>query len=127
MLDVPALPATARGRNRRSAVLRGPGAQPVEIFAPDRYSTDLLLEFAAPVFFAELAPGCVWVVRLEPPEGAEWVLELLSLVQRWLESARLPWVNVLYGGRSYLIRDTNAARQVPSRPQRIASSAAATD
>jgi hypothetical protein len=55
------------------------------------------------------------------------VLELLSLVQRWLESARLPWVNVLYGGRSYLIRDTNAARQVPSRPQRIASSAAATD
>ncbi len=28
------------------------------------------------------------------------MLELLSLVQRWLESARLPWANMLYDGGS---------------------------
>jgi len=32
------------------------------------------------------------------------VIEFLALVQRWLESAPLPGANVLYGGRSYLIR-----------------------
>ena len=32
------------------------------------------------------------------------MLELLSLVERWLESAELPCANVLYGGRSYMIR-----------------------
>ncbi|MGD0713897.1 MAG: hypothetical protein ABSB24_06885 [Gaiellaceae bacterium] len=39
------------------------------------------------------------------------MLELLSLVERWLESARLPWANVLYDGRSYLIRASTEVAQ----------------
>ena len=37
------------------------------------------------------------------------MLELLSLVERWLESAELPCANVLYGGRSYMIRTSDPA------------------
>jgi hypothetical protein len=55
---------------------------------PDRHSTELLLLYAAPLFSAEISPGFVWIVKL----------------QRWLEIARLPWANVLYDGRRYLIR-----------------------
>ena len=68
--------------------------------------TSLLLEYAAPLFPAEIVSGSAWVVRLQPPTGGGWVLELLSLVERWLESARLPCAKVLYGGRSYLIRNS---------------------
>ncbi|MDX6454528.1 MAG: hypothetical protein QOD48_635, partial [Gaiellaceae bacterium] len=32
------------------------------------------------------------------------VVDFLSLVQRWLENARLPWANIVYDGRRYLIR-----------------------
>jgi hypothetical protein len=78
--------------------------QPIEIVAPDRYRTALLLEYAAPVFPAEIVSGSAWTVRLQPPSGGGWVLELLTLVERWLESARLPDTTLLYGGRSYLIR-----------------------
>jgi len=85
---------------------------PVEIFAPDRYWADLLLEYAAPLFPAEIAPGLVWKVRLQPPAaGSGWVLELISVLERWLAAAKLPWVTVLYGGRNYLIRPaTDIAR-----------------
>jgi hypothetical protein len=55
---------------------------------PDRHSIELLLLYAAPLFSAEISPGFVWIVKL----------------QRWLEIARLPWANVLYDGRRYLIR-----------------------
>jgi hypothetical protein len=80
-------------------------AKPIEIFAPDRYATELLLLYAAPLFPAEISPGFVWIVKVQPPPtGGGWVLELLSLIQRWLESARLPWANVLYDGNRYLIR-----------------------
>jgi len=41
---------------------------------------------------------------LQPPKERGWILELLSLIERWLESARLPCAKVLYRGRSYLIR-----------------------
>lgn len=81
--------------------------RPIEIVAPDRFSTALLLQFATPVFPAEIVPGSQWTVRLQPPPAeGKWVLELIALVERWLESARLPNANVLYGGRSYLIRAT---------------------
>jgi hypothetical protein len=96
-------------------------SQPIEIIAPDRYCTTVLLEHAAPLFPAEVVYGIdafagvapdgaesidrsAWVVRLEPPAERDWALELLSLVERWLESCRLPCAKVLYGGRSYLIR-----------------------
>jgi hypothetical protein len=78
--------------------------QPLEIVAPDPYCTALLLEYAAPLFPAELVAGSAGTVRLQPPAGGTWVLELLALVERWLESIPLPCATVRYGGRSYLIR-----------------------
>jgi hypothetical protein len=79
----------------------------VEIVAPDPECAALLLEYASPLFPAELVPGATPVIRLQPPEaGAQWVLELLAVVDRWLESVPLPCANVVYGGRSYLIRSS---------------------
>jgi hypothetical protein len=77
----------------------------IQIFAPDRHSTELLLLYAAPHFPAEISPGFVWIVKLQPPPtGGGWVVDFLSIVRRWLEMARLPWANVLYDGHRYLIR-----------------------
>ena len=90
---------------RRSRTTGGAPAESVEIFAPDRRCTDLLLEHAAALFPAEIAPGCVWIVRVHPPADERgWATDVLALVQRWLESARLPWATVLFGGCSYLVR-----------------------
>ena len=101
--------AARRVRTRAVTSWNGESARPIEIVAPDRYCTALLLEYAAPLFPAEFVSGSEWVVRLHPPAGGGWVLELLSLVERWLESAPLPCAKVLYGGRSYLIRAANDA------------------
>jgi hypothetical protein len=79
-------------------------AKPVEIVVNDQYCTKILLDCAAPLFPAEIVSGSSWVVRLRPPAGGRWVPELLSLVERWLEAARLPCAKVLYDRRSYLIR-----------------------
>ena len=99
-----ALPFLKRVWTRPHDAVRA-SAKPVEVFAPDRWATDLLLQQAAPVFPAVIAPGSVWIVRLQPPSnGAGWVLELVSLVERWLALAGLPWASVLYDGRNYLIR-----------------------
>ena len=96
---------TSPFHKRTSTGASGHGAATgIEVFAPDRDSTNLLLLHAAPLFPAEIAPGSVWIVRLQVPAGAGPMLKLLSLVQRWLESARLPWANVGYDGRTYLIR-----------------------
>ena len=105
-------PDSGRARSRSATTLSSNNAHPVEIFAPDRYWADLLLEYAAPLFPAEIAPGLVWKVRLQPPATESgWALELLSVVQRWLAAAKLPWVTVLYGGRSYLIRPSTDIAQ----------------
>jgi hypothetical protein len=82
-------------------------AQPVEIAVHDGDSARILLEYAAPLFRAEVMPGPAWTVRLQPPNDGGWILELLSLIERWLESARLPCAKVLYGGRSYLVRTSS--------------------
>jgi len=100
MTEAPASPPVERARIRPPPGL----PQPVEIIAPDRYCADLLLEYATPLFPGEIVFGPAWVVRLQPPAGGAWVLELLALVERWLESAPLPCATVLCGGRSYLIR-----------------------
>jgi hypothetical protein len=78
--------------------------QPIEIVAPDRDSATLLLDYAAPLFPAEIVSGSAWIVRLLPRTGGAWVPELLTLVERWLESVPLPCATVRFGGRSYLIR-----------------------
>ncbi|HVC86565.1 MAG TPA: hypothetical protein VNC40_03970 [Gaiellaceae bacterium] len=77
----------------------------LEVIAPDPECAALLLQYAAPAFPAELVTGVPLMVRLQPPQSEpRWVIEFLSLVARWLESAPLPCANVLYGGRGYLIR-----------------------
>ncbi len=109
------LPFFRRGKKQRStappiaqavpAAWSAERARPIEIVAPDQLSTALLLEYAAPLFPAELVSGTSWIVRLEPPPaGGKWVVELLSLVERWLGSAHLPCADVRYGGRRYVIR-----------------------
>lgn len=92
------------------------GLHRVEIVAPDPECAALLLEYASPLFPTELVTGPELILRLQPPPAeAGWVIELLMLVERWLESARLPCARLLYGGRSYLIRSS------PHRPQTIIS------
>ncbi len=101
---------TSPFRRKRPAGLADRGTE-IEIFAPDRDSTDLLLLHAAPLFPAEIASGSVWIVRLQVPGGGGSMLALLSLVQRWLEAARLPSANVRHDGRSYLIRPSTEFAQ----------------
>jgi hypothetical protein len=98
--------ASRRGRSKATNPWIAPqGVHPIEVFAPDRGMADLLVGLAPPLFRAEIVPGVVWIVRLHPvAKGAGWVLELLALLERWLESGRRPWVTVVYGGRNYLVR-----------------------
>ncbi len=113
MTEAPALPLLGPGGlPSPTAAGNAESAQPIEIVTPDRYCAALLLEYAAPLFPAEIVSGSGWVVRLQPPAGAGWVVELLSLVVRWLESARLPSAKVRYGGRSYMIRSSTQVTQL---------------
>ncbi len=97
------LPFSRRGRRRSPASVEQ--ARSIEIVAPDQLSTALLVEYATPLFPAELVSGTSWIVRLEPPPAeGRWVIELLSLVRRWLEATGLPCADVHYGGRKYVIR-----------------------
>ena len=82
--------------------------EPVDVVAPDWYCVALLLRYAALLFPAEIVSGPEWIVRLRPPAEGAWVLELLVLVERWLESAPLPCATLHYSGRSYLIRASTA-------------------
>jgi hypothetical protein len=138
MTEAPALPLLGKGASARRSTRRrslstawnSESTQPVDVVANDPYCTSLLLEYAAPLFPAEIVSGLMFpaeivsgsacVVRLQPPTGGGWVLELLSLVERWLESARLPCAKVLYGGRSYLIRTSTGIAQ-SSRVAEVAS------
>ncbi len=114
MIDVHALPLLGRTSKRRAAARRprpsprtawaSEGLHRIEIAAPDSACAALLLEYAAPVFPAEVVSGTTPVVRLQPPVEPGWVIELLSLVDRWLEATLHPSATVLYAGRSYLIR-----------------------
>jgi hypothetical protein len=89
------------------------GLHRVEIVVPDAECAALLLEYASPLFPVGLVSGAALIVRLQPPAtGTGWVIELLALVERWLESAPLPCANVLYGGRSYLIRSSTHVAQL---------------
>jgi hypothetical protein len=88
------------------------GVEAVEIVAPDLYSAALLVGYAAPSFVGEIVPGPDWVVRFAPstPWG-EWVVELLSLVERWLKSVPFP-CSKLRRDRSYLIRASSQGARI---------------
>ena len=85
MTYAPTSPFRKRSKKRPPAP-HAAGTRWIEIFAPNRDSTDLLLLYA-------------------------------SLVQRWLESARLPWANMLYDGGSYLIRRSTEFAQFAAATQ----------
>jgi len=127
MLEATALPLRERGPRRPrgsvpsmartslpTAWVSG-GVHPVDIVVHDRESARILLEYAVPLFDAEVVAGSAWAVRLQPPAGEGWIVGLLALIDRWLESARLPCAKVLCGGRSYLIRTSPDI----SRPSRV--------
>lgn len=120
MIEAPASPSLKHGRKRppapRPAAWNAESARPIEIVAPDRYCTAVLLDYAAP-FRPEIVSGPGFVVRLRTPAGAGWVREVLSLVERWLEYVRLPCVKLLYGGRSYLIRASPDLAQLTMAPE----------
>jgi hypothetical protein len=83
------------------------GLHRVEIVVPDPDCAALLLEYASPLFPGEIVGGAPLIVRLQPPAtGAGWVIELLAIVERWLETTPLPCAKLLYGGRSYLVRSS---------------------
>jgi hypothetical protein len=109
-------PPAARGaRPRPGTATNSASSKPVEILAPDGYCADLLLEYATPLFPAEIDRSSGWMVRLQPPPGGAWVLDFLSVVERWLESIPLPCTKVLYGDSSYLIRASTNSDQHAAR------------
>jgi hypothetical protein len=122
MSAAPAPSSLTRRLMRRAAVRPAPrdarpawsfdGLHRVEIVAPDPECAALLLEYASPLFPGEIVTGAPLIVRLQPPTSdTGWVIELLALVERWLETAPLPCARLLYGGRSYLIRSSTHLRQ----------------
>jgi hypothetical protein len=121
MTQAPASPSAERAGKRPPAPGRAPPSptgtrntehpEPIEIVAPDRFCATLLLEYAAALFAAEIVAGPAWIVRLQPRTEGAWVLQLLVLVERWLESAPLPCATVHYGGRDYLIRASTQVAQ----------------
>ena len=114
MTQTPALPFLKRRTTRPRAVRTTPAdlrvawsshaADPVDVVAPDSERAAVLLRYAAPLFPGEIVSGSEWIVRLQPAPEPGWVLELLSVIDRWLESTALPVTTVRYGGRSYPIR-----------------------
>jgi hypothetical protein len=105
-------PAPHIARARPPTASSSESDRTIEIVAPNQHCADLLVEYAAPSFRAEIVSGPPWMVRLQPPPtGGGWVPDLLKLVERWLESVPLPCTKVLYGGRNYLIRDTTDIAQ----------------
>jgi hypothetical protein len=89
------------------------GLHRVEIVAPDPECAALLLEYASPVLPAQLVAGAPTIVRLEPlPSDPGWVIEILAVVERWLEAVPLPCARLFYGGRSYLIRSSTHVAQL---------------
>ncbi len=93
------------------------GLHRVEVVAPDRECAALFVEYASPLFPAEIASGTPATVRLQPPTGgARWVIDLLAVVERWLEAVPLPSVDLMYGGRSYLIRSSTHVEDLVAIP-----------
>jgi hypothetical protein len=109
MIHAPASPFRKRRTTRRHEQLSPPeSTDPVDVVVPNLEHAALLLAYAVPLFPAEIVPDSTWIVRLQPPIGAGWIIELLSVVDRWLESATLPSAKVRYDGRSYMVRASRA-------------------
>ena len=71
MSSAPSLTFLKRRRKRPAVAWSDQGMRSIEIVAPDKFSTALLLEYAAPIFSAEVVSGTAWIVRLQPPQPAE--------------------------------------------------------
>ena len=90
------LPAAGSAREHGSRGFDFEGVEAVEIVVPDFYSAALLVGCAASSFWSEIVSGSGWIVRFEPwTARRDWVVELLSLVERRLKSVPLPSAEML--------------------------------
>ncbi len=106
-------PVPGKARSESPTGMTFAGVDAVEIVAPDQFSAALLHAYAAPLFPAEIVHDSSWAVRFHPPKsGRDWVVELLALIERWLQSVPLPCAKVLQDGRSYLIRSSTSRAHI---------------
>jgi len=128
------VPSFLKRAIRRRSTVRGDRGSPntaptgsaglhrVEVVAPDPKGAALLVAYAAPLFPAAIAPGTSTTVHLQPPVGGgRWVIDLLALVERWLEAAPLSHAEVGYGGRNYLIRSSSRVGDLVAVPPSTAT------
>ena len=81
-------PPTARpARPNPRGAWSSEGLHRVEIAVPDTRRAALLVDYAGPLFSAASVTDAGLIVQLRPPIGTGWVIELLVLVDRWLETA----------------------------------------
>ena len=110
-------PSRKPARVRPATCWDGTLNAPVEIAVSDRESAGMLLTEVGSGFRAELVEGSgsAAVVELHPAEAgsAGWVFEVLALVERWLETHRLPVAKVRHDGRVYTIPAPTPDRQQP--------------
>jgi hypothetical protein len=115
------LPAAGSARVRRSRGLGFDGVEAVEIVVPDFHSAALLVGYAAPSFWSEIVPGSAWTVRFQPwTPGRDWVVELLSLVERRLKSVPRPSAEAHDARRDQIPR-IDLRRLLVSTPVRLTS------
>ena len=81
------------------------GVTAVELVVPDRQSAARLVETAALSFPAELVVDSGWIVRFRPPAAtaADWVGELLALVEHWWKPVPWPCAKALPESKGYLV------------------------
>jgi hypothetical protein len=109
--------AAGTARSEAPSGMTFAGVDAVEIVTPDQFSAALLQDYAARLFPAEIVHDASWAVRFHPPKsGGDWMVELLALIERWLQSVPLPCAKVLQDGRSYLIRSSASRAQLASLP-----------
>jgi hypothetical protein len=125
MTEIPALPFVGHvGSNLPAAGSRGldfDGVEAVEVVVPDFYSAALLVGYAAPSFWSEIVPGSAWTVRFQPwTPGRDWVVELLSLVERRLKSVPRPSAEA-HDDRRHQIPRIDPQRSLVSTPVRLTS------
>ena len=102
-------PAACRPRSDSSVAWSPERNQPVEIVTPDQYLRRPAVGVRRPDRSCRARSGR-WLDRraagAPAGTGGCWMLEVLSLLDRWLESVPLPCATVFYGGHSYLIRSS---------------------
>ena len=82
------------------------GVTAVEIVTEDQRLATLLVESAGSSFSAKVVDDPGWIVRFQPAAGtgADWAIDLLDRIERWLEPAPMQRAEARLGGEIYLFR-----------------------